>query len=252
MALSVELQNLSKTFERQDGSGPVTVFEGIDLAVAPGGFVSIVGPSGCGKTTLLRIIAGLEQAGSGRILFDGKPAKDRSGRVGLVFQEYALFPWRTTVDNIAMGLEFAGVPEKERIAQAMAFVEAFGLTGFEHQFPKALSGGMKQRVAIARTLITKPGAVLMDEPFGSLDSQTRNEMQTFLMEVWQRQKTTVLFITHNVDEAVFLSDRILVMSRRPARILADFNLENDRPRDRTGRSANRLRKEILGLLATGR
>ncbi len=249
MALSLELVELTKVFQSDRGEESVEVIAPLNCRVEKGRFVSIVGPSGCGKTTLLRLIAGLDKASAGKIVLDGKVVTQRDERVGLVFQEFALFPWRTTIENIEMGLEIKRVPEKKRREAALDYIRAFGLSGFENKYPKELSGGMKQRVAIARTLIMNPEVVLMDEPFGALDSQTRNDLQRFLLDVWSRRGDTILFVTHNVDEAVFLSDRILVLSKRPTRILAGFEVDMPRPRDRTGTDSNRIRKAILRLLA---
>lgn len=231
-----------------NGSEPLTVFDGIDLNVARGQFFSIVGPSGCGKTTLLKIIAGLDAAGAGEILLEGEGINGRDPRVGLVFQEFALFPWRTALGNIEMGPELLGVSKDQRRADAMQFITAFGLKGFENHYPHELSGGMKQRVAIARTLIANPEVVLMDEPFGALDSQTSNAMQEFFLNVWSQRRDTVLFVTHNVDEAVFLSDRIAVLTHRPSRVLEIFDIDLPRPRDRTSAQANHIRRAIIDLL----
>jgi len=249
MAISLELYDLTKMFPADRSSESVVVINGFHCRIEKGQFVSIVGPSGCGKTTILRIIAGLESATSGQVLLDGKAVTKRDERVGLVFQEFALYPWRTTIQNIEMGLEIKGMAKKDRTSAAMEYIRNFGLDGFENRYPKELSGGMKQRVAIARTLIVNPEVVLMDEPFGSLDSQTRNDMQDFLMDVWIRRKDTILFVTHNVDEAVYLSERIFVLSERPTRVLRRFDLDAPRPRDRTGEESNRVRREILNLLA---
>ncbi len=232
----------------RDKERSINVIDNLTCTIEKGKFVSIVGPSGCGKTTLLRIIAGLEKASSGKVLLDGKSVERPSGDIGLVFQEYALFPWRTTIGNIMMGLEIMGMGKNKRREISMEYIRTFGLEGFENLYPKELSGGMKQRVAIARTLILNPRIVLMDEPFGSLDSQTRNMMQEFLLKIWQDRKDTILFVTHNVDEAVFLSDAIIVLSRRPARILRKFDISLPRPRDRTSRECNIVRKEILKVL----
>ncbi len=242
------IEGLAKVFPGVGDRGEVAVFEGLDLALERGQFVSLIGPSGCGKTTLLRIVAGLDRPTAGEVRLDGRPLAGSDPRVGLVFQEYALFPWRRLLANIEVGLEIRGVPRPERRAAAQRLVEAFGLAGFEEKYPKELSGGMRQRVAIARTLITNPELVLMDEPFGSLDSQTRNTLQEFLLGVWQERRDTVLFVTHNVDEAVYLSDRIVVFSPRPARIREVFDVAVPRPRDRTGAEANRVRREILRCL----
>ena len=181
IAPSLEIQGLTKVFDDEKGNQTLTIIHGISLKVEKGQFVSIIGPSGCGKTTLLKIIAGLETPSAGQVLVDGKQASLGKNRIGLVFQEYALFPWRTTLQNMEIGLEIQSVPKAERRAAAMEYMRKFGLEGFENHYPHQLSGGMQQRVAIARTLLTDPEVVLMDEPFGSLDSQTRNQMQTFLL-----------------------------------------------------------------------
>ena len=242
------LSGVTKNYCIDNGSEPLTVFDGIDMNVARGQFFSIVGPSGCGKTTLLKIIAGLDVASGGSVILEGENINKRDPRVGLVFQEFALFPWRTALGNIEMGLELQGVPKDQRHVRAMQFISAFGLQGFENHYPHELCGGMKQRVAIARTLITNPEVVLMDEPFGALDSQTRNAMQEFFLDVWKQRKDTVLFVTHNVDEAVFLSDRIAVLTPRPSRILQIFDIDLPRPRDRTSPQANHFRRAIIDLL----
>jgi NitT/TauT family transport system ATP-binding protein len=246
MDAHLELRGLTK--QHVDKAGGLQILDNIDLDIEKGAFVSLVGPSGCGKTTLLRIIAGLDSASSGELRLEGRFLSGCDARVGLVFQEFALFPWRSLIANIDIGLEIQGVPKAQRRAAAMQYVRNFGLEGFERRYPKALSGGMKQRVAIARTLIANPQIVLMDEPFGSLDSQTRNTMQNFLLKIWAERKDTILFVTHNVDEAVYLSDRIAVLSPRPAKILKVFDVNLDRPRDRTGREVNRIRRGILELL----
>ncbi len=246
---SLELQGLTKAFEDENRSQTVSVLHPITLKVEKGQFVSIIGPSGCGKTTLLKIIAGLEKPSEGQVLVDGGSAVHGKNPIGLVFQEYALFPWRTTLQNMEIGLEILSVPKTERRAAAMEYIRNFGLEGFENRYPNQLSGGMQQRVAIARTLLTDPEVVLMDEPFGSLDSQTRNHMQTFLLQVWESRKVSILFVTHNVDEAVFLSDRIIVLSKRPARIIREFVAPCPRPRDRTSAECNTLRREILETMA---
>ncbi len=245
---SLELLGLTKIFDGGNGGETVSVLRPITLTMGKGEFVSIIGPSGCGKTTLLKIIAGLENPSAGQIFIDGREASRNKNRIGLVFQEYALFPWRTTIKNMEIGLEILSVPKSERRAAAMEYIRKFGLSGFEDHYPHQLSGGMKQRVAIARTLLTNPEVVLMDEPFGSLDSQTRNHMQTFLLDVWQSRKAGILFVTHNVDEAVFLSDRIIVLSKRPASILREFVALCPRPRDRTSLECNTLRRQILETL----
>ena len=250
--MGLELIGLCKCFDNGKTTGSLHVLNDIHYGVPEGRFISIVGPSGCGKTTLLRIIAGLEKPTAGKILLDGREISHDADRIGLVFQEYALFPWRTTLQNIELGLEIMDIPRKERRNGAMAYIYSFGLEGFEGRYPHELSGGMQQRVAIARTLITEPKVVLMDEPFGSLDSQTRNNLQAFLLRQWQQKKVTIIFVTHNVDEAVFLSDEVLIFSKRPARIEARFEVTAARPRDRTSAVCNKVRKKILDALETER
>ncbi len=250
--MGLEIIGLSKSFENRKTSETVEVLSDIHYHVHDGRFVSIVGPSGCGKTTLLRVIAGLEEPSSGNLLLDGRKISYDVDRIGLVFQEYALFPWRTTLQNVELGLEIMEVPKKERRAAAMDYIRSFGLKDFENRYPHELSGGMQQRVAIARTLITDPRVVLMDEPFGSLDSQTRNTLQSFLLALWQKQRVTIIFVTHNVDEAVFLSDEVLVFSKRPATLINRFPVTAPRPRDRTGAESNRMRKMILAALEAER
>ena len=246
--MSLDLLELSKTFPGKGLGESVHVLESIQHRIENGRFISIIGPSGCGKTTLLRIIAGLEKASAGKVLLDGKELVQGTEEVGLVFQEYALFPWRTTLQNIEMGPEIKGVDKEIRRSKGMEYIKMFNLNGFENRYPRELSGGMKQRVAIARTLIMNPRVVLMDEPFGSLDSQTRNAMQEFLLRIWQKRDDTIIFVTHNVDEAVFLSDEIVVLSRRPARIVKILEVGLPRPRDRTSEGSNKIRRDVLKIL----
>ena len=247
--MGLELLELSKTFPSKGLGESVHVLENIQHRIENGRFISIIGPSGCGKTTLLRIIAGLEKASAGKVFLDGKELVRGTEEVGLVFQEYALFPWRTTLGNIEMGPEIKGVEKEIRRSKAMEYIKTFNLSGFENRYPRELSGGMKQRVAIARTLIMNPRVVLMDEPFGSLDSQTRNGLQEFLLGIWEKRRDTIVFVTHNVDEAVFLSDEIVVLSKRPARIAKVFEVGILRPRDRTGQECNEIRREVLKVLS---
>ena len=246
--MSLELIELTKTFGEEKADNHVHVLNDIHFRVEKGQFISIIGPSGCGKTTLLRVIAGLEKPSSGRVLVDGREVSYEVDRIGLVFQEYALFPWHTTLQNIQIGLEIMEIPKKERFSVAMEYIQIFGLSGFENRYPRELSGGMQQRVAIARTLITDPKVVLMDEPFGSLDSQTRNDMQAFLLKIWETRNVTIIFVTHNVDEAVFLSEQIVVLSKRPAKIISQLDVSCPRPRDRTSMECNAIRKTVLETL----
>lgn len=244
---SVEITDLTRLFTRDDG-GIVQAIGGVSLSISDDEFVSFVGPSGCGKTTLLRIIAGLDQASGGTILVDGRQISGTSPMVGMVFQEYSLFPWRNVLDNVAFGPQMRGIPKKERRDIARRYVSLVGLEQFEKSYPYELSGGMRQRVAIARALANDPDLLLMDEPFGALDAQTRNKMQVELLSIWERSKKTILFVTHSVDEAVFLSDRIVVMSPRPGKIRSIVQVSIPRPRDRTAPEFAQLRREVLALI----
>jgi NitT/TauT family transport system ATP-binding protein len=246
--LSIELVDISKTYFNVSNKEEIKAVNDISFNVEDGDFVSIIGPSGCGKTTLLRIISGLEQPSTGKIFLRGKEIERPYGQVGLIFQEYALFPWRTVIDNIDFGLEIKKVPKKKRKEMARFYLNKFNLDGFENEYPKELSGGMKQRVAIARTLINDPELLLMDEPFGSLDSQTRNSMQEFLLKVWQETKKTILFVSHNIDETVFLSQKVFGLSARPGRIKLLLEIDLPYPRERTSQEFNLYRKKILDYL----
>ncbi len=219
--LSVE--NLTKTFDHEGSA--VTAVDNVSFSVEKGEFVVIVGPSGCGKTTLLNMVGGLEQASSGRIVVAGKDISGPGADRGMVFQGYSLFPWLTAKKNIEFGLKIKGVPPAERSAEADRYIALVGLTGFENSLPDQLSGGMKQRVAIARTLANQPEILLMDEPFGALDAQTRVSMQEQLAEISRKTGSSVLFITHDIDEAIILGNRVLVMSKRPGRMKADIPIE---------------------------
>ena len=228
---AIEIANLSLQFETADG--PVQALSGIDLKIGQGEFVSLIGPSGCGKTTLLRVIADLETATAGQISVNGlTPQAAREARAyGYVFQAPALYPWRSVGRNIALPLELMGVGKAERAMKVKAGLELVGLTGFEHKFPWQLSGGMQQRTSIARALSFDPALLLMDEPFGALDEIVRDKLNEQLLRLWERTRKTVVFVTHSIPEAVFLSTRIVVMSPRPGRIhdVVDCGF----PRDRT-------------------
>jgi len=212
------------------GGKPVIALDGISLEVAENEFAVIVGPSGCGKSSLLRLVAGLIQPSAGSIRLDGRevtrPGRDR----GMVFQSYTLFPWLTVRENVEFGLRVAGMAAEERARVARRFIAEVGLEGFEASYPKQLSGGMMQRVALARALANDPEILLMDEPFGALDSQTRSLMQELLLKVWEHAHKTVLFITHDIDEAILLGDRVHVMTARPGRIKEMIEIEIPRPR----------------------
>jgi len=246
--MSLELTNLQKTYTDGSGAETVEALSAINLTVQEGEFLSVIGPSGCGKTTMLRIIAGLEQPTSGSVAINGEQLAEPWSHVGFVFQEYALFPWRTVSENVEFGLELKNIPKPERRRMALEYINKFGMKGFADTYPRDLSGGMKQRVAIARTLIINPSIILMDEPFGSLDSKTRNALQQFLQEIWHTSRKTIIFVTHNIDEAVFLSQRVIGFSRRPGTIKFSLTIDIPIPRDRTSASFNQCRKQILDFL----
>ena len=224
----LQVKNLSRIYE--GNNGPVVALQDVNLTVKESEFVMIVGPSGCGKTTLINIIGGLDEATSGEVLLDGKPVSAPGVDRGMVFQGYSLFPWLNVQKNIEFGLKMKGIPAAERADQAKKYIELVGLKGFETALPKQLSGGMKQRVAIARTLANEPEVLLMDEPFGALDAQTRVVMQELLADISRRTGTTILFITHDIDEAVLLGERVYVMSRRPGTVrdVIEVNIPGER------------------------
>lgn len=244
----VEVRSVSKVFD-VDGKS-MEVLRDISMSVDEGEFVCFIGPSGCGKTTLLRIIAGLEFPSSGSVLLDGAPIRGPGPERGMVFQEYSLFPWRTVLDNVAFGPEIRGVPKEERYRLAREYLKMVGLERFESRYPHELSGGMKQRVAIARALVNNPKALLMDEPFGALDAQTRNVMQSELLRIWEQERKTIIFVTHSVDEAIYLGDRIIVFSARPGRVKEIIEIDLPRPRKRTSLEVNTIRDKILQDLRT--
>ncbi len=244
--VSISLRGLRKMFTK--GQRQIVALDDFTLDVFSGEIVCLLGPSGCGKTTVLRIISGLETATSGSVLVNGDPVAAAGPDRGVVFQEFALFPWRTVRKNVEFGLEIKGVPEEERHRTSSRYIELVGLTGFEDAHPKELSGGMKQRVGIARALANEPAVLLMDEPFGSLDAQTRNLMQKELLRIWSATKKTIVFVTHSVDEAVFLADRIVVMTARPGKVREVFEVGMARPRDRTSREFIDVRGKVLAEL----
>jgi len=246
----LEIRHLTKTFSTEEGE--MGALEDISIEVKPAEFLCIIGPSGCGKTTLLRMVAGLDHPNSGEIILDGKEVKGPSPDRGMVFQEFSLFPWRTVIKNVTFGLEIQGIEKEEQYKIAKEYIELVGLKGFENRYPYELSGGMKQRVAIARALATNPAILLMDEPFGSVDAQTRNILQEELLEIWKRTKKTVLFVTHSVDEAVYLADRVAVMSARPGCLVKCLDIDIPRPRKRTSLEVNEFREKLLMLLGLER
>jgi NitT/TauT family transport system ATP-binding protein len=227
---TLKIEQVSRTFPARHGNAPTRALEPNDLIIGNNDFVTILGPSGCGKSTLLRIVAGLDRPTSGRVTLDGREVTGPGADRGMVFQSYTLFPWLTVRENIAFGLRERGVSEAERNKVADAFIRQFGLAGFENHWPKQLSGGMQQRTAIARALANDPKILLLDEPFGALDNQTRALMQEMLLGIWERDQKTVLFVTHDIEEAIFLGSRVIVMSARPGRIKAEINVDLPHPR----------------------
>ena len=246
----LKISDVSRVFESE--TGRVEALRNINLEVFDKEFLCFIGPSGCGKTTLLRIVAGLDKPTSGEVLLEGKVIKSPDPERGMVFQEYSLFPWRTIIDNIAFGLEMKGVPKDERRKIALKYLKLVGLEAFGHSYPYELSGGMRQRVAIARALANDPKVLLMDEPFGSVDAQTRNLLQGELLRIWGETRKTVLFITHSIDEAVYLADRVVVLSARPGEIREIIRIDLERPRLRTSVEVNVVRERLLGLLGEER
>jgi ABC-type nitrate/sulfonate/bicarbonate transport system ATPase subunit len=245
----LEVRAVSKTFRRNSRS--VIALDSASMEVARGRFVSIIGPSGCGKSTLFNVIAGLATPTSGEVLADGASIVGKPGYVGYMLQKGLLLPWRTILENIILGMEVRGVPKNEAIARAMPLVERYGLSGFEQHYPHELSGGMRQRASLLRTMLYDRDVILLDEPFGALDAQTRLLMQAWLLDVWSDLKKTILFVTHDIDEAIFLSDEIHVFSARPGRIKARVEVPLARPRtqeDVTSPEFMRLKRELMGLL----
>jgi NitT/TauT family transport system ATP-binding protein len=247
-AARISIRGVSKQFLDIAQSQEILALQDIDLEVGHAEFLTIIGQSGCGKSTLLNVIAGFEQVSAGSIEIDGKPVTRPGPDRGVVFQEYALFPWLTVYQNIAFGLREQRIPTPERDARVREQIEIVGLLGFEARYPHELSGGMRQRVAIARVLVTDPKSLLMDEPFAALDAQTRSLMQQELLAVWQRNQRSVIFITHNIEEAIYLGDRVVVMTPRPGRIKSIVSIDLPRPREVTSTEFNEYRRKVTHLL----
>ncbi|WP_375464335.1 ABC transporter ATP-binding protein [uncultured Methylobacterium sp.] len=237
----IEVRNFCLRYETMEGA--VEAVADASLTVQPGEFVSVIGPSGCGKSTLLNALAGFLTPSGGHVTVDGQPISGPSSERGMIFQQYSLFPWKTVRENVEFGLKMKGVSRSERARQARTLLGLAGLSAFENHYPDRLSGGMKQRVGIVRALATGPRILLLDEPFGALDAQTRLIMQQILTNMWQRLKISVLFVTHDIDEAIFLSDRIYVMTARPGTIKAEVAVPLPRPRQ----PAMTLSSEFLAL-----
>jgi NitT/TauT family transport system ATP-binding protein/sulfonate transport system ATP-binding protein len=227
------IEAVGRTFAGVRGGKPTVALEPVTLRVEDNDFITILGPSGCGKSTLLRIVAGLDNPTSGRTLLDGAPVAGPGADRGMVFQSYTLFPWLTVRENICFGLREKGMAQARQDEIAAHYVERDGLAGFEHHYPKMLSGGMQQRTAIARALANDPKILLLDEPFGALDNQTRALMQELLLGIWEAEKKTVLFVTHDIEEAIFMAGRVVVMSARPGRIKAEVAVDLPHPRHYT-------------------
>ena len=245
----VQVQTFGLSFDTAQGS--MTAVEDVSLTVNPGEFVSIIGPSGCGKSTLLNALAGFLKPSSGTVRVDGELIQGPSADRGMIFQQYSLFPWQTVRENVEFGLKMKGIGRKQRQAAARTLLGLAGLSQFENHYPDRLSGGMKQRVGIVRALATGPRILLLDEPFGALDAQTRLIMQQILTNMWQRLKTSVLFVTHDIDEAIFLSDRIYVMTARPGRVKAEIAVPLARPREpdiTVSPAFLDLRRQLMGLI----
>ena len=246
---AVELRGVSKEFVARDRR--VLALQDIDLSIAHKEFAAILGPSGCGKSTLLNMVAGFDRPSGGQVRVSGAPVEAPDPSRGVVFQEAALFPWYTVWDNVSFGPRTMGVPAAQYRPQVEAFIDQVGLRGFERHYPAELSGGMKQRVGIARVLVMEPEVLLMDEPFGSLDAQTRLLMQELLLSVWERHHQTVLFITHDIEEALLIADSVSVMTARPGRIKRRLVVNLPRPRSvevTTSPVFNELKREVLGLI----
>jgi NitT/TauT family transport system ATP-binding protein len=246
MTPKISFKNVRKTFDIA-GKTAFTALEGLNLDIEDGEFITVVGPSGCGKSTAMNIAAGLTMPTSGQVLVDNAPVKGPGPERGVIFQQYALFPWLTVRENVEFGLQIAGKPKDERRRIADHFIELVGLTDFANSLPKTLSGGMKQRCAIARAYAVNPKILLMDEPFGALDALTRVQLQDQLLAMWSKERRTVMFITHDVDEAVYLASRVVVMAARPGRLHKIVNVDLPYPRNedmRLSTEFSELRNEV--------
>lgn len=247
----VELRDVRKDF-RVDGRLTRAV-GGVSLRAAQGEFVVIIGPSGCGKSTLLNIICGLMQPDAGEVLLDGQPVRERTGLLGYMLQKDLLLPWRRVLDNVILGLEISGEDNEQARREARQMLPLFGLEGFEDNYPSTLSGGMRQRAALLRTFLCRKNAMLLDEPFGALDALTRRQLQQWLLEVWSRFGQTIVFVTHDVDEAIYLADRVYVMTPRPGRIGLELDVPLERPRSKemlTSAEFGTLKGELLSALSS--
>lgn len=247
MEYKLELQNIKKVF-KSDSNRSLTALDNINISVKAGEFVCIIGKTGCGKTTLLRITAGLENPTSGKILIDNNQIIGVNKKCTLVFQQYSIFPWFSVIQNIALPLELKGFSKIERLEKAKEYINLVGLSNFENARPYELSGGMQQRVAIARALAYDPEILLLDEPFGSLDERTRQKLQDLFLKIWDKRKKTIVFVTHNIDEAVTLADRILVMADSPGRVVDEIDIVLKRPRKRLDEEFTNYHLKLRNIL----
>lgn len=243
------LNNVSKIFESKGNA--FKSLDNINLKIEEGEFLCILGPSGCGKSTILRLMAGLDKPSTGEILMDNEEVIGPDYRRGMVFQEYSLFPWRNVIDNVAFPLEMKGTDQVERYKIAEDYLEIVGLDKFKESKPHELSGGMKQRIAIIRALAGDPEVLLMDEPFGALDIQTRNQLQKDILKIWEDKGKTIVFVTHSIDEAIFLGDRVVLISKGPGKIVKIFDVNIKRIRNRLDPEYLQLKQEIMNLLESG-
>jgi ABC-type nitrate/sulfonate/bicarbonate transport system ATPase subunit len=246
--MRLQIQDLTKSFRR--GGATLDVLAGINLAAAAGEFVSVLGPSGCGKSTLFNLIVGLLKPDAGRIQVGGIPIDDHTGAFAYMQQKDLLLPWRTVLGNVLLGPEIEGRPRAEVREEAMQLLEQLGLKGFERSYPAQLSGGMRQRAALVRTLLLKKEMLLLDEPFGALDAMTRSVMQSILLDIWQQWRQTILLITHDVDEALLFSDRLYVLTARPATVKEEVVVPLPRPRSITDMALMQLKSRLLATLQT--
>jgi ABC-type nitrate/sulfonate/bicarbonate transport system ATPase subunit len=242
-ASKIRIEGVSKTFDNG-----LTALERVNLDMAENSFTCLLGPSGCGKSTLLGMIAGFVQPTGGRVLVDGTPVRGASADRGVVFQEYALFPWRTALENVEFGPLMRRMSRGERRRLAFDYLALVGLKGHESKFPSELSGGMKQRVAIARAFANNPSVLLMDEPFGALDAQTREILQEEMLRIWQHERKTVVFVTHSISESLFLADRVVVMATRPGSVKAVIDVDLPHPRERTDQNFVALERQVKHLV----
>jgi NitT/TauT family transport system ATP-binding protein len=244
----VRIEQVSKTFISNDNV-PQTVLSEVNLRITDGEFLCLLGPSGCGKTTLMNLIAGFEKPTTGSIIIDGQLVVRPHPKHITIFQDYGLFPWRTVLDNVLFGLEAKGIEKKEARKIAKDYLDLVGLTAAAEQFPRQLSGGMKQRVSIARALAVEPDILLMDEPFGALDAFTRYRLQDEILRIWQEKKPTIIFVTHDIDEAIYLGQKVVIMAPNPGRIQTILPIDLSKPADRSGEEFGTYRREIFRSFA---